>query len=198
MKMTNFAARSLLFFLATGLAAATVSCEKPELVKADPDTPPSATAATTAATTESASPETAAPPAPAEKAPPAEPDYPELEVYREGDSIVIRGALKSRMQKARIAEEMARDFPGLQIDDQLLVESHRYPVGWGNRVSLAFLVPYFMEVKNPYVAFRKGVVILKGECSKPGDIRHFQELAINVFAGMHLKDIENEMKVRGN
>lgn len=199
MKITNFSARSHLFSLTLGLAAGLISCEKPELAgKGEETMPPSAPASTPPSTPEANLPANAVPPVVVENEVPSPPDFPKLVVFREGDTIVIGGALKSRLQKARIAEELARDFPDLKIDDQLVVENHRYPVGWGNRVSLAFVVPYFKQIKNPYVECKEGIVILKGECSKEGDIRYFQELAISVFAGMHLRDIKNEMKVSGN
>ncbi len=174
-----------------------VSCEKPELSAPEPSAPE-----VSQATVTSGGPiiSEASEPAPAPEAVGERPDFtqPELEVYLEGDTIVIQGALKSRLQKKRIADDFARDIPDFKVDDRLVVEAHRYPVGWGNRVSVGFLIPYFMDIEEPYVGYKEGVVILKGKCKQERQIRYYQELAVNIFAGMHLMDIQNEMVVSGN
>ena len=166
------------------------SCEKPELT-ANREKPPVSTHASNSISDVSTATQSA--PEMPEKVERKEPAYPMLAVFREGDTIVIEGALKSRLQKTRIAEDFGRAFPELQVDDRLLVESHRYPVGWGNRVSAAFLIPYFVQIKEPYVGYEEGVVILKGKGQR-GTFKNFQELAINVFAGALLKDVHNEIQ----
>ena len=178
------------------------SCDKPELaVKDDDPVSPGKAPAPEAAVSKS-SPDGNAPPGEAPGATPEfvrlEPAHPELEVFTEGDTIMIRGALKSRLQKKRIAEELLRDIPGSKVEDQLVVEVHRHPVGWGNRVSAAFLIPYFMEIEDPYVSYKEGVVTLRGKCKEQRQIKFYSELAVNTFAGTYLSDIRNELEVSGN
>ncbi|MDF1656613.1 MAG: hypothetical protein P1U58_03305 [Verrucomicrobiales bacterium] len=174
-----------------------VSCEKPELAAPESSAPEvNGTLVSSGGPVVNETPTTTSAPEP--EAEPPEFTYPELEVYLQGDTIIIQGALKSRLQKKRIADDFARDMPDFKVDDQLVVEAHRYPVGWGNRVSVGFLIPYFTEIEEPYVAYKEGIVILKGKCKDQRSLRLFQELAINIFAGPYLQDIKNEMLVSGN
>lgn len=93
---------------------------------------------------------------------PKEPEDALLDVKMTPGKIVVSGALKSRIQIARIEEDLKRAFPKLTIQNDLELEFHRYPVGWGNRVSADLLVPYFQQVKEGRVRYEKGIVLLEG------------------------------------
>lgn len=203
--MKQFPPLKILALLKLCLCCLLISCEKPQLRTEEPEKAPEFEAPQSAQVVETAPPLSPATievpepkPAPSanpEPEVPLEPAYPKLLVYLVGDTLHIEGALRSRMQKARIMEEMAAEFPNWQINDELVQETHRYAVGWGNRVSMGFLIPFFKEVQDPYVGYEEGVVILKGTVDDRRKIRRFQELAISVFAGMFLQDVHNEMTV---
>ncbi|MEM1440802.1 MAG: hypothetical protein AAGF67_00565 [Verrucomicrobiota bacterium] len=200
MKQIPFSKCSALLGIA--LLALLSSCEDPKLQTKEVEATPEPSVEEKKMAKEQPAPASEAPAAKPEPPKPEpkpearpEPAYPELAVFLEGETLVIDGALRSRMQKARIAEEMAAAFPHWKVDDRLQQETHRHAVGWGNRVSMGFLIPYFEEIADPYVGFEEGVVVLKGTVGERRQIKFFQELAISVFAGAYLQDIRNEMKV---
>ncbi len=123
------------------------------------------------------------------------PAEPELIVTMEGKRITIQGAVKSSIQHERIVQHMREAFPDHEIVNEFKLEYHRMPVGWGNRVSDGFLVPYFQQVKSPKVAYQEGVVTLEGEVKDSSMHRMITELAIETFSGSYTKDIDNKIKV---
>lgn len=129
---------------------------------------------------------------PVEEPAPAEP---ELIVSMEGKQITIRGAVKSSIQHERIVKDMTDAFPDYEIVNEFKLEYHRLPVGWGNRVSDGFLVPYFKQVKSPGVAYREGIVTLEGKVADERMHRFITEMAVEIFAGSYTKDIENKITV---
>jgi len=135
---------------------------------------------------------TSVPEAPAEDLAPVEP---ELIVTMEGKKITIRGAVKSSIQHERIVKDMTDAFPEFEIVNEFKLEYHRMPVGWGNRVSEGFLVPYFQQVKSPKVAYREGIVTLAGEVADTRMHRFITELAIEMFSGSYTKNIDNRITV---
>ncbi len=123
------------------------------------------------------------------------PAEPELIVAMEGNKITIRGAVKSSIQHERIVKDMTDAFPEHEIVNEFKLEYHRLPVGWGNRVSDGFLVPYFKQVKSPKVVYREGIVTLEGKLADSRMHRLITELAVEIFAGSYTKDIENKITV---
>lgn len=129
---------------------------------------------------------------PEEELPPAEP---ELIVTMEGKKITITGAVRSSIQHERIVADMTNAFPDHEIVNEFKLEYHRVAVGWGNRVSDGFLVPYFKEVKSPKVAYEEGIVTLEGEVKDSRMHRMITELAIEIFSGSNTRDINNKITV---
>lgn len=117
---------------------------------------------------------------------------PVLVVFREGDSIVIEGAMKSRRQKERIESQLGTAFSGVRIENKLEVDYSRMPVGWGNRITEMFLIPYFSVIEDPKVEYRGGIIILEGRGNRR-DAQSFHELAVTAFAGEDSTDIENRI-----
>lgn len=126
---------------------------------------------------------------------PVERKEPELQVTMEDDKIVVNGSLKSRSQIERIERQLGEAFSGTRIENNLVRDHTRYPVGWGNRVTELFLIPYLYNVKNASVEYKEGVVTLKGEYTNPADLKRIQEHAIVVFSGSFTKDIDNQMEL---
>jgi hypothetical protein len=151
--------------------------------------------------------ESAPAPAPADTAPapvvetapepvPSDPlpmDEPTFKIWMVEKEITITGGLKSRIQVDRIVTAMKEAFPGHSIVNELKVEAHRYPVGWGNRLADELLVPYFKEVKSPGVAYQAGVVTLLGEVENSSRHQALTEIAIDTFAGEFTQDVENKI-----
>ncbi|MEX2579493.1 MAG: hypothetical protein WD342_10590 [Verrucomicrobiales bacterium] len=200
--------------LRSGLAAwavlALLGCEKPEMRSVaepekepsleDPEKPAPASAASTASTFEQTSEQTSEQTAPTaeeevEAAVPVAPAEPELLVEKQGDRIVIAGAIKSRIQQERIVEQLTRAFPNLEVESRLEVDYDRYPVGWGGRITDEFLVPYFRDVENPVVGYKQGIVTLKGTVKQRGDIVRLTEMGITAFSGALSQDVDNQLKV---
>lgn len=135
---------------------------------------------------------TAPPPAPTvEKAP----EEPELDVSLHGNTITVSGGLTSRIQVKRIIETLTREFPDRVIENHLLLEYHRKPVGWGNRVADELLVPYFTTVKSPRVAYLNGIVTLEGRVESAAAHKEMTEMAINAFSGSSTENIDNRITV---
>lgn len=185
------------------LCAILTGCEKPEQrtveVKEEPAAPVVETAPTPADTA----------PAPADTAPapvvetapgpvssdPLPMEEPAFKIWMAEKEITISGGLKSRIQVDRIVTAMKEAFPGHSIVDVLKVEAHRYPVGWGNRLAVEFLVPYFKEVKSPGVAYQAGVVTLLGEVKSGSRHRTLTEMAVTTFSGELTQDIDNKITI---
>jgi len=122
---------------------------------------------------------------------------PELRVFYDADVIVAEGALKSRIQKKRIEEQMSEAFSGTRVRNDIEVDFKRHPVGWGGRVTEGFLVPYFQDITEPRVEYIDGVIILGGKGTAQ-QRRMFQQLAVIVFQDVHSRDITNRIEVVGN
>lgn len=120
-------------------------------------------------------------------------EEPVFKIWKDGKTITITGALKSRLQVERIANTITETFSDAEIVNDLKVEGHRFPVGWGNRLADELLVPYFKEVKSPGVAYQEGVVTLLGEVETASRHRILTEIAINTFAGALTRDIDNKI-----
>ena len=139
-------------------------------------------------------------PDPAPKpAPPTDPlpmEEPVFKMWMSGKRITISGALKSRIQVDRILGTITVAFPGYEIVNNLKVEYHRIPVGWGNRLADDLLVLYFKEVESPAVAYKGGIVTLMGEVENTSRHRQLTEIAIDIFSGDSPKDIDNQITTR--
>ncbi|MAS93606.1 MAG: hypothetical protein CMO55_10475 [Verrucomicrobiales bacterium] len=120
---------------------------------------------------------------------------PELLVTMEEDKIVVNGSLKSRIQIERIEQELGEAFSGTRIENNLVRDTSRYAVGWGNRVTELFLIPFLYNVKNGSVEYKEGIVTLKGDYTNPRDLKRIQEHAVVVFSGDFTKDIDNQMNL---
>lgn len=131
-------------------------------------------------------------PAPTEPLPMEEPIF---KIWMADKKITITGGLKSRIQVDRIATTMKEAFPEHEIINELKVEAHRFPVGWGNRLADEFLVPYFKEVKSPGVAYQAGVVSLLGEVKSGSRHRTLTEMAVITFSGELTQDIDNKITI---
>lgn len=187
------------------LFAFLAACEKPQQrtveVKEEPveQVAPQASpvvAPPVAAAPEAATPAPPRPPAPevpAVKLPEEEPDF---KMWMSGKRITISGALKSKIQVDRILGTVTVAFPGYEIVNDLKVEYHRIPVGWGNRIADELLVPYFKEVESPEVAYKKGIVTLIGEVENTLRHKQLTEIAIDAFAGDMTQNIDNKIKVK--
>lgn len=181
------------------LCAILTGCEKPQQrtveVKEEPAPPAAASAPApdpVADTPPAPVAEAAPAPAPAEPLPMEEPIF---KIWMADKKITITGGLKSRIQVDRIATTMKEAFPEHEIINELKVEAHRFPVGWGNRLADEFLVPYFKEVKSPGVAYQAGVVSLLGEVKSGSRHRTLTEMAVITFSGELTQDIDNKITI---
>jgi hypothetical protein len=181
------------------LCAILTGCEKPQqrTVEVKEETAPPAAASAPAPV-----PLADTPPAPVAEAKPApaptDPlpmEEPIFKIWMAEKEITITGGLKSRIQVDRIVTAMTEAFPEHSIVNELKVETHRYPVGWGNRVADEFLVPYFKEVNSPGVAYQTGVVTLLGEVKSGSRHRTLTEMAVITFSGELTQDIDNKITI---
>jgi len=134
-----------------------------------------------------------APSAPSAATEPLPMEEPVFKIWMIDKKITITGGLKSRIQVDRIVTTIKEAFPEHEIVNELKVEAHRYPVGWGNRLAVEFLVPYFKEVKSPGVAYQTGIVTLLGEVENGGRLQSLTEIAIDTFTGEFSRDIDNKL-----
>jgi len=179
------------------LFAFLAGCEKPQLrsvdVKAEPAPPAVASAPAPVADTPTALvEESTSAPAPIEPLPMDEPIF---KIWMAEKEITITGGLKSRIQVDRIVTAMKEAFPEHSIVNELKVEAHRFPVGWGNRLADEFLVPYFKEVSSPGVAYQSGIVTLLGEVKSSSRHQVLTEMAVITFSGEMTQDIINKITV---
>jgi len=125
--------------------------------------------------------------------PPGDELEPVLRVYRnEEGAIVVEGAIRSRFQRDEIVQLLGEAFSGTRIEDRLELDYDRIPVGWGNRVALQFLVPFFKVIEDGFFEYEMGIITMAGK----GSLRHsdyFQHLAIDVFSDPHSRDIINQI-----
>lgn len=126
---------------------------------------------------------------------PKEPSEPELSVAEDGSTITITGAIRSRIQRDRIVEELGIAFPQAEIVDELELDFSRHPVGWGNRVTDEFLIPYLEVIEDGSVRYAEGIIYLGGKATNPRDSANFQKMAISTFAGVFSRGIENSIEV---
>lgn len=120
---------------------------------------------------------------------------PVLRVFFAEGSIVLEGALKSKIQIERIESQLGEFFSGTRIENRLELDYDRIPVGWGNRVADGFLIPFLSEVEEPFVEYDSGIITLKGKATRTQS-RTFHQLAGVIFAGAYSKDIKNEMETK--
>ncbi len=181
--------------LLSGLATVLWSCEEPRLAtpKTVEETVKEVAQSPAPAIQEAPVAVPPATPAPAEPAPDLPRAEPELYISIEGDRLIVRGALASRIQQERILETLEREFPDLKIEKDLRLEYHRIPVGWGNRVASPFLVYYLKEVDSPKVSYEDGIVTLDGKAKKGANVRLLTEMAIETFSGDTTRDLVNHL-----
>lgn len=183
------------FFLVTFLLLL-VSCDPPQLQVEkkveSTDTPDPGVESSPAPPASAGSGHTASA---AEEPPDRAPEEPELHVAKEGNRIVISGALRSEIQQKRIMETLAMEFPDIKIEGGLTVEFHRNPAGWGNRIADTLLVPYLREVKDPRIQYKDSIVMLGGTVANNADLKRLTEMAIETFTGGNATDIDNQLKV---
>lgn len=181
--------------LLSGLAAVLWSCEEPRLAtpKIVEEAVKEVAQSSAPAIQEAPVAVPPAAPAPEEPAPDLPRAEPELYVAIEGDRLIVRGALTSRIQQERILETLEREFPDLKIEKDLKLEYHRIPVGWGNRVADPFLVRYLKEVDSPKVSYEDGIVTLDGKAKKGVNVKSLTEMAIETFSGDTTRDLVNHL-----
>lgn len=181
------------------LCAILTGCEKPQQRTAEVKEEPVEQVAASAPAPVPVADTPPAPVAEAKSAPaPTEPlpmEEPIFKIWMADKKITITGGLKSRIQVDRIATTMKEAFPEHEIINELKVEAHRFPVGWGNRLADEFLVPYFKEVKSPGVAYQAGVVSLLGEVKSGSRHRTLTEMAVITFSGELTQDIDNKITI---
>lgn len=120
-------------------------------------------------------------------------NQPELRVFWEDGAIAIEGALKSRIQVERIGAQLGEAFSGVRIENRLVRDYDRVGVGWGNRVTEGFLIPYFHDIEDAEVGYVDGVVVLKGRGTRV-EKQIFQKLAATIFVGMYSDNIDNQIE----
>ncbi len=125
----------------------------------------------------------------------APPELPAFSIALEGDRILLSGALRSRLQVDRIHEDLAREFPDRTVEGGLVVEYHRDPVGWPNRISGIFLVDYLHRIESPRIRYEEGVVTLEGTAPDAKTLRELSEMAVEVFADGLTEDMKNLLEV---
>lgn len=188
--------------LATALSLVfLVSCEPPrlqekEVVSAEPvaaTTPDPSGPATGATTATVESPARPAIPAVAEPERAEEP--PELFVEKTGQRIVLKGAVRSRIQQERIVETLRLEFPDAELEHDLKLEYHRVAVGWGNRIADELLVPYLRGVKDPRFSYKDNIITLEGTVAGQGELVRFTELVVNVISDGSAAELKNNLKV---
>lgn len=119
---------------------------------------------------------------------------PELRVFIEDEKIVLEGVLKSRLQRKRMEEQLGVAFSGVRIENRIEVDLQRFAVGWGNRVTEGFLIPYFHDIEDPSVEYYEGVITLNGRGTATQK-RVFHQLAGIIFEGMFSRELVNQMEV---
>lgn len=132
---------------------------------------------------------------PASSQSPAVEQGPELTVQWRGEEIVISGAIRSRLQRDRIGEEMSQAFGGTRVVNELAVDTNRIAVPWGNRITEDLLIFYFKEIDKAFFSYEDGIITLGGEAKQENLIRQFQELTVNVVSGELSRDIVNKITV---
>ncbi|MDF1739990.1 MAG: hypothetical protein P1U86_12585 [Verrucomicrobiales bacterium] len=121
--------------------------------------------------------------------------YPYFHIYRDGEALVVDGALKSGGQVKQIVGELEEYFAKLEIKSGLRKDPRRHAVGWGNRISDAVLFDYFTLVSDPEIEYKEGVVTLKGSVADERKHRLITEMVIAGFMDVWTNDIANEIKV---
>lgn len=181
------------FFFLLLLCVILTGCEKPSLRSVAEEKEPVLALATPPAPDPVPAPMAETPAPKSTTAEPRSMEEPVFKIWKKGTTITITGALKSRIQVERIGNTIQETFSDAEIVNDLKVEGHRYPVGWGNRLADELLVPYFKEVKSPGVAYQKGVVTLLGEVDNASRHKVLTEIAIDTFAGDLTRDIDNKI-----
>jgi hypothetical protein len=120
---------------------------------------------------------------------------PELTLQWRGEEIVISGAIRSRLQRDRIGEEMGLAFSGTRVVNELEVDTNRIAVGWGNRITEDLLIFYFKEIDKAFFSYKDGIITLGGQTKQANLIRQFQELTVGVVSGELSRDIVNKIEV---
>lgn len=119
---------------------------------------------------------------------------PELRVFFEEGKIVLEGVLKSRLQRKRMEEQLGVAFSGVRIENRIKIDLQRFAVGWGNRVTDGFLIPYFHDIEDPVVEYDEGVITLKGRGTETQK-RVFHQLAGIIFEGMFSRELVNQIEI---
>ena len=130
-----------------------------------------------------------------EAAEPNKPGYPYFHISRDGETLVVDGALKSGGQVKQIERELKEYFSKLTIKSGLRKDPLRHAVGWGNRVSDAVLFDYFTLVSDPEIEYKEGVITLKGSVKGGKEHRLISEMVIAGFSDIWTHDMVNEIKV---
>lgn len=121
--------------------------------------------------------------------------YPYFHIYRDGEALVVDGALKSGGQVKQIVGELEEYFTKLEIKSGLRKDPRRHAVGWGNRISDAVLFDYFTHVGNPEIEYKEGIITLKGSVDDERKLRVITEMVIDGFSDTWTNDMVNEIKV---
>jgi len=123
------------------------------------------------------------------------PMQPMLVVEKKDGMIVVEGFIKSPTHKDRIREQLAEAFPELEIVDNMIVNYDCDAVGWTGRIGNQLLIPYFKEVKDPYIDWVEGVITLKGLAKNAPAQKNLTIMAIDAFTGILTKDINNQLEI---
>lgn len=173
-----------------------VSCDRPQLqVKSVNEAPPETVAASPTVVTETPG-DSPVPALPEPETAPRAEEEPELFVEKSGDRIIVKGALRSRIQQERIVETLRREFPNAEVESDLRVESHRIPAGWGNRIADELLVPYLTKVADAKFTYKDSVITLEGKVGK-GEHMRITEMVINTMSDGNATDLQNKLEVGG-
>ena len=124
-----------------------------------------------------------------------ESEYPYFHMYRDGDTLVVNGELKSNGQVEQIGSELEQYFTELKIENGLKKDPGRHAVGWGNRISDAVLFDYFSIVGDPEIEYKDGVILLKGSVKDDRELRMITEMVIVGFSDVWTHNLTNELKV---
>ncbi len=179
------------------IALALVGCEPPEIEKPEPEVkvveekPPVAEPAPVASNTDADAPK--ATEAPEEKE--MESGEPLMKVTRVGDTITVAGSIKGFGQKRDIIRYLNEGFPNLKIVDELEANPNRMPVGWGNRVSDGYLVPFFKQVGDGVVEYKDRIVYLEGTVDDQAMFTSLVKQAGFMFMGDFTENIDSSKLV---
>ena len=119
-----------------------------------------------------------------------------LHVIEKGDTVLIKGSIKSHFERKDIIALLQRALSGKELVDELKSDYNRIALGWEGRVTEDLLIPFINVVENGELHYEKGIVRLEGTVNKEMESQIIQKKVINTIYGPYSRDIENNLKIK--